>query len=725
MKKHSSHIAPYWFCVHILLFICISYFAFLKNIGWLFPGGDGAYPISLFKSQIIWNNTFLGLPWNPLQGLGDIDFPLSTWLVPAFVIPSFFLGIDNIGSQDFQIFSYIIFSLELFLSSLLLTKSLGFTRFESYTSAWLTPIFLLPYFGVPLLYPLFLFSPQASTIVAALLLTMTLLLFLTQQSPLRYKSFDFDLIFSVLLIILLSYICLLGPATVILIFPTYGFIGIVIILTSERSLRLNLLGWFILVIGFIILLYFLVFIYGVFGFTASGMAGSKLEIIAALKDWSVVSNWFYSPAKLGKYLIPFAALGLFFGFFFCNGRKKIYSACILGLMAAIFICGFLVVQTNYWKFPSLIYYEIFLVPLYSLAAVYGFFQISISILSLIKIRCYGLTLLSSYSVPWMLFFSLIVPLTVLINAIEVKNSARVYGPLPPLDSPIIKILKEEIQLQPNKPFRGRVVTMLKISEKKSISWMDLVLPTQHLVETRGNDHYWSGLWPNQIPTLFKYSPLISPSFFLTVTSLLGESADHQMRNVVVLRKPVPDVLALLGVKYVITDSVLDQSFKLIYLDKVDDEFSVFLYEVPNVNIGSVSPLFSVIASTFQNAITHMAQLGFDSKREFLLFEELPKEFRGDLSNALDSSIIVKREGLHVQAKSTGNSVLILPFEFSRCWKAISNINGFPPPILFRANATLLGVGFKGELDATLSYSAGLFHNVGCRIQDKSDFKRIQ
>jgi len=665
------------------------------------------------------------MPWNPLQGLGDIDLPLSTWLFPAFVIPALFLGIDNATSTAYQVLSHSIFALELFLSTLCLSKSLGFKRIESYTSAWLTPILLLPYFGIPILYPLFLFSPQNSTVVAALLLALSLLLLLTRENPHPHKSMVLDLGLSVLIILLSCYACLLAPAAIILIAPTFGFLGIVFIITSKRTLSLNGPGWLIFAIEIILFIYFSVFLYGVFSYTASGMVASKLTTEAMLKGWYYVSNWFYTPAIHGRYLIPFAAFGSLFGIIFGNSRMRVYSVSILSLMSAIFICGVLVVETSYWKLPSLIYYEVFLAPLYSLAAVFGISRATVFIFSFARMGFFGFSTFDTYFTRWMILISLILPVIVLLNVFEVNNPDRVYGPMPPLDAPIIKILKDEIQLKPSKPFRGRVVTMLKISETKGVSWNDLIPPVYQLIKTRGNDHYWSGLWPNQIPTLFKYNPLTSPSFFLTVTSLLGESVDTQVRNVVVLRKPVHNILALLGVKYVITDSILDKPFKLVYLDKIDDKSSIFLYEVPNVNLGSISPLSSIMTNTFQNAIEYLAEPEFDSKRNFILFEELPHEFSDNLANATDASIIMNHGGLHVQAKSKGNSVLILPFEFSRCWKALSNSTEFPTPILFRANATLLGVAFKGELDITLSYSAGLFHNVGCRIQDKNDFKRIQ
>jgi hypothetical protein len=77
-------------------------------------------------------------------------------------------------------------------------------------------------------------------------------------------------------------------------------------------------------------------------------------------------------------------------------------------------------------------------------------------------------------------------------------------------------------------------------------------------------------------------------------------------------------------------------------------------------------------------------------------------------------------GFHVEAESSGNSILVLPPQFSRCWSA----EGRGAPVLFRANLMQLGLRFSGKLDARLIFRYGPLFASGCRLMDIADIERM-
>jgi hypothetical protein len=77
----------------------------------------------------------------------------------------------------------------------------------------------------------------------------------------------------------------------------------------------------------------------------------------------------------------------------------------------------------------------------------------------------------------------------------------------------------------------------------------------------------------------------------------------------------------------------------------------------------------------------------------------------------------------VKARSEGKSVLLLPIEFSRCWKIKGGTASAAR--LFRADLLLTGVAFERHVDVKLSFHTGPFENSACRLQDLADVKRME
>jgi hypothetical protein len=225
-----------------------------------------------------------------------------------------------------------------------------------------------------------------------------------------------------------------------------------------------------------------------------------------------------------------------------------------------------------------------------------------------------------------------------------------------------------------------------------------------------------------VPTLFEYSASMSPAFFRATTRLLARPDDVQVRNAIVLRRPDAHSLGVLGVHFVIADSELAEPFRLLMTERTHDDEVFFLYEVPNPNLGTAAPTEVRIVRGFDEAVDQIADIGFDAKRSVLVFD--PAVANEKLVPADSAEVRMIPGGFSVEAKSSGTSLITLPFEFSRCLEIHDRRNGVDPPRLLRVNALQTGVLFNKHLMAKIKYFAGLFQNSGCRLRDTQDFSRI-
>ncbi len=116
----------------------------------------------------------------------------------------------------------------------------------------------------------------------------------------------------------------------------------------------------------------------------------------------------------------------------------------------------------------------------------------------------------------------------------------------------------------------------------------------------------------------------------------------------------------------------------------------------------------------QEAIDLLADPSLDSRTVAVLTtaEDLPP-----LVPVMSSSLVVERGGYRIQAASSGNSLLVLPIEYSHCLRAqLTGIEGAPPPRLLRANLVMAAILFTGDVQGRLSLHYGPFSS-GCRIED--------
>jgi hypothetical protein len=134
------------------------------------------------------------------------------------------------------------------------------------------------------------------------------------------------------------------------------------------------------------------------------------------------------------------------------------------------------------------------------------------------------------------------------------------------------------------------------------------------------------------------------------------------------------------------------------------------------NRGQYSPTRVLDAKDFRSALDVMRDPSFDGSREVVTDAKLPQ----DLQPAKSVELKVERYGLSIHAGSSGNSILVLPAQFSNCW----SVHGEGDPVIFRANIMQLGISFKGRLAASLVFHYGPILASHCRLEDLRDMERF-
>lgn len=314
--------------------------------------------------------------------------------------------------------------------------------------------------------------------------------------------------------------------------------------------------------------------------------------------------------------------------------------------------------------------------------------------------------------------------------ISVISNAQPYGREAGRDSianPVTDYLQERVAYAPDTPFRGRVLTLSPLA----LSRHDRVVLGQSLTIHSnakyylGNDMANVGLWKFNIPTLMSFSHLTTPQFFLMTSEFLSRrERDWHSRGYSLLTLANPKILQLWGVRYVVSDDVHDFGQKRMEWEipesvaQVDTyRESIKIYELPDANVGQYSPTEVVTNSTAAETIEEMRRPWFDGRRTVIV----DKTLTGQFVPAHSTIMSVNSDGLTLQAISEGESLLVLPAEYSNCWR----IRGQSKAELFRANLMQLGVRFEGKLDIELEYDFSPFWGSSCRGEDAEDAARLE
>ena len=296
-------------------------------------------------------------------------------------------------------------------------------------------------------------------------------------------------------------------------------------------------------------------------------------------------------------------------------------------------------------------------------------------------------------------------------------------------TPITETLQREISLRPGQVYRGSVATLLgspgsplrrRLENGERPLKPDAFETFLHkLAVDTGNSHDLLDLWWLDIPTLSEYGQGLSKPLMFYVSNILNATQDAQYSNFAFPRLANVDVLRAMGVRFLITDlAIAEDRARVARVVRLKDGVDLHLYELPHPNIAGFSPLK---LSRPISAPELLRRIGSDPAL-------LESEAFADAGAARSlvpvqrSQITFEKGAVHVRALSAASSALLLPVQFSHCFRLHGRrIAGVT---MLRANLIHTLLLFSGELDVRLKWEFSFWRNSGCRLRDADDARAM-
>lgn len=681
--------------VYFFPLLILSLFAFSYNHGHLLQGNDGPTNVSIAESQAFLFGITPHLHGNFMEGLGNISFPFNCILQPGFWLVAH--GNMSVLSQALL---YCWFAFQLFFSVSLIGYNHGFSPRTRYIAAWLLTLVAFPYFSDWRLYPLTVNTPQFLNIITVFAIIDLGIQGMGARKWLTAISYGGIVVIGAMIGLMLC------PAHVLLIVP---MVLASLIYSLKLSSREELTRKLVISAGvflFFILAGWVEYYLGLMLNTAAVVFYSEMEHVQpSLLYVSILYHWKLAGAKLGP-LFFLISLGAILYTIRKIPKFKALAITILFMQCVSVIAGtILTLMSTSWTAPEPIYFEMLLLPFFAL---------------FIAQVCEYISKQQGWTIPALryhgllpLFFAVLV---ILVIRIQVPHSTHHQGyQLTPHSTPVETVLENEIGLHQNAEFRGRVANILPHK-----GFLDQLNYFSTFDALTGNDHQSTGLWLKHIPTLHEYNQLLSPSFFFLYRSFLVDQAeDKPFRSWSNFSAINPKILRLLGVKFVLSDtSTIPEGHYRAKLTASNRIPSLYLFELNDPNVAGISARKLIFADGAKHAAQLMDNPAFSIQDAVMTNQTLLPP----LVPAKESAILLNTDGIRIKASSSGSTLLILPVEYSHCYR-VTVLSGATPKLM-RVDVALTGLLFTNKVDVILDNRLSLFDNPRCRLKDYREFSQL-
>jgi hypothetical protein len=715
-----------------------------RHFPFLYIGRDADLSLWLGKAYLDWAHPLDVTAMNPLQGMTSMLMAINPYFNPGVWI--FQTDASEISKQ---VVSFIVYFTEVTLSSFALGVALGFSRpFAFAASLWLT-VLLFP----PLNFVFGLQGWLATQPLYGHTLTLSNLLLIAflnigTQSPAK-SSFGYQLARNWLLASCIFILILL----IVLAAPFYNggmlvgsllLAGVIFLSSTSYQQMLWRLAAGIYVLACAAALHFPEFFTGARDYSArfSGPehfllefrwpAQFSLELLArarqGLCEWGVLCDRLtgWPLALTGSYWLQ---LSIILGGVAAAIRMPSPLARIGALFSALWTLLLLV-----WIGASLGFIAgLPLSPLFVYLMMYPFWALFslYALVTLLEIAApRRAAVIRSAAHRW-------IPAAICLTALAFvallcASPADLFkqrGPQPRIGSPITELLQQEISLHPGQAYRGSVATLLGAAASPLRQRLLGERPLEQgafekfllrLSSDTGSSHDLLDLWWHDIPTLSEYGQGLSKPLMFYMSNVFNSPQDAQDLNFAFPRLADIDVLRALGVRFAITDLKLPaHRASARRTVPLKDGIELYLYEFAHPNVAGFSPLKL-------SADISPAELLRRIRENPALFESeafvAPAAITEQLVPVQRSQMIFERGAVHMSAASAGASALLLPLQFSHCFRLVGD-QGDRVRVL-RANLIHTLVLFAGELDIRLKWEFSFWRNSGCRLRDAEDARAL-
>jgi hypothetical protein len=705
----------------------------------IFFGWDPTSMLAFLGERHRFSDILFGLGSDPIKGLGNIAFTVNqNWF------PSLVLSKDPSGAVDGPL-AFAIAATELFAATVLCGRLNGFAIGPSIAAGWLITVTTWQLFGLPTIVTIWFFFPGYAEVLAVLTVMVSTIFHLGKGPVWRSVLLAGGIFLG------LTHTLLAEPTLLVLTLPILGMITVAKLLSSGRREMLTIflcwvgIGLTALTLGYVH------YLAGLLTYSAAAqfpdlskrpltLYSGQVSLLLWTPIQSISTSVIFSPERM---MVGGGLLGCLVAVWLGSARQRELALSVAFAEAVLIAVGVSNYWLDYWFGPSIWYFEAYLFPYFAL---YICFLLLVPLIIVWRVVLRAISVTFQRRIVMFANFAtgLVLPLAIglyaraigpTVQAASQENPAFLLAsPLPQSESAITRILKSEIKLSPDQPFRGRVAVMTGRIFPEKREWQHYANVHYLVYLATGNLHDGPGLWQDDVPTLMESNTLITPASFAFLRAFLTNPDDSQFRNIIGMRRIDPRILKTIGVRFVITDlpisgatlraqipiPVLPKARELLGFSYRGDlnRFDLYLYELDGVNLGQFSPTETKLAPDANQALGYLADGKIALDHTVVVGEQLS----GPLTEAKLEQFTIGRDRYHVRASSAGRSILLLPIEFSRCLK-ISDAAGRAPRLV-RADLMLTGILFEKQIDAQISFHTGPFHSPGCRLDDLADSNRM-
>jgi hypothetical protein len=701
--------------IGLISFVAFSAIYFSLRGEHLFYGLDGKYTATLAKQQGEWLSTGPFLSMNFFQANGNFWIPLNANLMPELIIAR---SVSN--GAHFAIIATVIYATELFVSTLFLSLCIGYRPLVGVIAGWILPIITMPYLASEsLVYGLFAIVPLAANAVSisSLILGCWILI---GRGPIGRT-----ILLTGTIALLISWITFAQVFSLALYVPGLMIYGAAALIASENrhEVYVKTASAILLLTAFVTLGPF-DFANGIYISSSMMSTGSTIKT-SGLDEVSICfPHW--GKGWSGPILVGLALAGAFRMIWRGKGASRRFASVVVVYFFVFLLIGVALIN-NFanWKGARLIYHETVSWPIYAIfAAGLGEeflkevgrlrtkFSASIATTEIGSTK-EGASRLTTFDfLPAIFAAACLGVLVVFVEKPQVRDDA--FNPWPPLSPEIINYLRQESSISTGEAFRGRVASFVGHRSDPPLAFeVDMVRRT-------GNDHGMIGLWFYNIPTLREYNNRLMSSAF---QSIVWRYESHNWETSDLSKSSHVSLLESLGVRFVLTDQPIYPAtwLRKEVLANSDKGKTLFLYEFPEPNLGTYTPTRPLMMKSAEQMVEFMTAGQMDYRRDFLVESPFPAK---QLVPANSDGITVKFDYIEVAARSSGQSVLVVPVQYSNCL-ITTVVSGNPEDVrVFRVNLFHTGILFSNQVAIRLMLRFGPFNNRDCMKKDLAELERL-
>lgn len=693
-----------WFIQSLIVFCICAFFAFYRNIAGLFYHFDGAYALVNAQNRFNYFTDKFSISNNVFQSISNIQMGMNDWLF-YFMWPA----ASAMEPSLVKVGVYVLVGASFFVIAYLLARNLSFDTIESIAAGWLLAVIATPFVPRPFFYEILASAPQFCVIAIWPVLASFLI------RPIGRAGYWIDAVCTVALFAIGWWLLAAGPMFAPLVIPGFMlYLAIQLTMSKTRSELFRKLSALALVVVVVVALRWPWYLYGLFAYTAPYLFPS---------DFSVVYN---SPVHVsvlfhknvfglaGPLLASTALLGAILSLRSLHRPRRIAAWAMLGFVGMLLTMLLVIVNSFSWILPPPLYFEIAIWPLYAVFA--AVLMVNLTRYLLRKVPSLQRAV---HALPCL---HVALPIFLVSVLLAISSAPGVQGYLyPPRSNPMVDTLREKIAFQSDDLFRGRVATFTMPDPAGGDPWNYQFSQGQALTRAIGNDLSTLGLWYYRIPTLMEYNQFSSPAFHRLVKRSLQVPPIRHQRNITILTTPDVRVLELLGVGYVISPSPLPATGTELLSESVSGtKWRLFQLAAPNIH--GYSPTELDIRADFSSMLDFVLDERVDLTKRAIVQTKIAET----LKPATTTTLTITGGDLHVRAQSAGQSLIVVPFEYSHCLvvRSTSATSDLMKPTLHRVNGLLTGILFDKDLDIYIEFRTSPLRNVTCRFDDYLEFKAI-